>query len=124
MRLARWSLVAVVALAVHGSADAQSTNLPRGNFSSGLTGIRPTDVQFRQIDTTALTRGTAAPVQNIAQGQSGFSLGRFFKKLFTFGSNRTTGVSPLPNPGTVPGWQFPNSPIKPMQPIIPTPAVP
>jgi predicted Zn-dependent protease len=117
MRRARWLMLGIFALAMCGVAAAQSANVPQGSFSSALTGIRPTDVQFKQIDTAALAR---APVNTLQQtGQSRFSLTNFFRKMFMPTAKPTRGVSPLPDPQSVPGWQFPNSPIKPVQPVIP-----
>jgi hypothetical protein len=116
MRRARWLLLFVLALAVYGTADGQSPSLPQGSFSSGLTGIRPTDVQFKQIDTAALSR---APVNTLQQtGKSRFSLSNFFRKMFMPSAKPTHGVSPLPAPKDVPGWKF-DSPFKPVQPVIP-----
>jgi len=117
MRRARWLMLGVFSLAMCGVAAAQTANVPQGSFSSALTGIRPTDVQFKQIDTTGLLR---APVNTLQQtGGSRFSLTNFFRKMFMPSASPTRGVSPLPDPQKVPGWQFSNSPIKPVQPVIP-----
>lgn len=124
MRRARWTLAALFALAVCVSADAQSANVPKiapSGFSSAMTGIKPTDVQFRQIDTNKLLRAPGPVVQQVQAKK--FSFGSFLRKITGIGSAPVRGVSPLPNPKTVPGWQFQNSPIKPMKPILPTPVV-
>jgi hypothetical protein len=116
MRRARWLLLGVLTLGVYGIAQGQNQTLPQGSFSSGLTGIRPTDIQFKQIDTGALSR---APINTVQQtGKSRFSLSNFFRKIFTPSTKPTRGVSPLPAPKDVPGWQF-DSPFKPVKPVIP-----
>ena len=58
---------------------------------------------------------------NATQRQSG--IGGFFRKVFGFMSRPIRGSSPLPDPSTVPGWQFADSPIRPMAPILPGPIV-
>ena len=124
MRHARWSLAAALALAVGGLAHGQGANIPQfqpAGFSSALTGIKPTDVQFRQVDTQALLRAPAPTMTNVSQNR--FSFKNLFRNVFSFGGKTVHGVSPLPDPKTVPGWQFPSSPIRPVKPVIPNPIV-
>ena len=122
MHRARWSLVGMLALAVGNLANGQGANVPNlqpVGFSSALTGIKPSDVQFRQIDTKGLLR---APVPTIGKAtESRSTIKNLFRKVFGFNSKPVQGVSPLPDPATVPGWQFPDSPIKPMRPQLPGP---
>ena len=70
MRHARWSLAAALALAVGGLAHGQGANIPQfqpAGFSSALTGIKPTDVQFRQVDTQALLRCLHLPAWRVSR---------------------------------------------------------
>src|SRR5262245_58594839 len=124
MRRVRWALMGALALAIGNFANGQGANVPNlqpPGFSSALTGVRPTDIQFRQIDTNKLLRAPVPAAMNTTQRSSG--IGGFFRKVFGFIDKPKRGASPLPDPKTVPGWQFQDSPIKPMKPILPGPVV-
>ena len=99
MRLERWAFLAVVALVFANNASAQ-------NFQSALTGIKPSDVQQRKVDTANAMGGVA---QLSSVGQPRFSLTSFFRKITTFGGT-TLGRSNIPN-------QQYNNAYKPLQPV-------
>jgi hypothetical protein len=106
MRRSRWAWAGIVALALSGSARAQTSN-----YSSALTGIKPSDVQFKQVDISGALR---APNGVVSTGSSnGFSLSNFFRKLM--------GPSPTPVMGrsNIPSAQYPSA-VMPLPPVSST----
>jgi len=98
MRITHWAIAGVCALAMSGTANAQ-------NFQSGLTGVRPSDVTFRQVDTGSVVQGTPSLPTSM---QSRWSFSSFFRKVTNFGST-TRGSS------NIPAQQYPNI-VEPLRP--------
>jgi hypothetical protein len=86
---ARWAWAVVVALALGGSAGAQ-------DFSSALTGVKPANVTFKQVDTAGVLRSPIATMNT--SGTSGFSLTGFFRKLVGPSPKPIIGQSNIPVP--------------------------
>lgn len=91
MRHLRWALPGIFALAIAGSASAQTA----GNFSSGLTGVSPSAIKFKTIDTSTALQGATGAV-NAGTSNSSFSLSGFFRKLVGPSPKQVIGVSNIP----------------------------
>jgi hypothetical protein len=98
MRKAKWIVGAVLAFSFAGLAAAQQ-------FQSALTGVRPSDVQFRKIDTS----GAIASPSLTSMGQSRFSLSSFFRRLNPFAPSTPARI-------VVPRQQYPSA-FDPLPPI-------
>jgi hypothetical protein len=104
MRQTRWALAGVLALVLAGGARAQ-------NFQNALTGVKPENVQFRKVDTSATLR---APVTVLnSSSSSGFSLTNFFRRLVAPSPKSIQGMSAVPAP------QYKN-PFMPLPPVAST----
>ena len=90
MRCLRWAFVGVFALALTGSVHAQ------GSPQTALTGVKPSDLQFKKVDTGEVMR-SANGAMNTA-GASGFSLTSFFRRLTGPGNKTLMGSSAIPPP--------------------------
>jgi hypothetical protein len=99
MRLFRWAFAGALALALAGDGQAQ-------DYSSALTGVNPSSVTGKRIDTSGAISGT--PVLSGAAGNS-FSLSSFFRRMTGFGA-------PIMGGSSVPVPTFSN-PVAPSLPI-------
>lgn len=106
MRRLRWALLGFVVLAMGNSANAQS-------FANGLTGIKPSDVQFKQIDIPKTLMAPQATTQNI--GPSRFSLSNLLRPFVGPSTKPVRGSSIIPN------QQYPNAynPLPPINSTVP-----
>ena len=101
MRLLRWACVGLFALAFSGNVRAQ------GSPQTALTGVSPSKMIFKKVDTSDVLR---SPTGAMSSGASGFSLTSFFRRLTGPGNKTIMGRSDVPAP------RFGN-PIKPMLPF-------
>lgn len=86
MRLASWVAVGVVAFGFATSANAQTSGSPQAltpsNLSSVMTGVKPSDVQFRMPDGRLLPKGAVPTSPTAATAtRSRFSLASLFARL-------------------------------------------
>jgi hypothetical protein len=90
---ARWAWAAILALGLTGGAKAQ-------DLSSALTGVKPSNLQFKQVDTSGALR---SPISAMNSGSSSrFSLTGIFRKLAAPSPKPIIGVS------NIPAQQYPN----------------
>lgn len=109
----RGSIVAVACLVLAltaGRGAAQGLGTPV------LGGASPSSLIFKPIDLTSAV--VAAPGQT-ATLTNRFNFSALFSKLPVPSWPVTRGVSNLPSPSQIPGWNY-ASPIKPVLPIIPS----
>lgn len=99
MRMAHLAWAGVIALALATDAHAQ-------NFQSAISGIKPSDVQFKKVDTSSAIGGAPSLTE---AGQFSFGLTGLFRKITNF--NR-----PTPTATRVPTPQY-NSRFTPLKPI-------
>lgn len=104
MRLLRWACAGILALALTDRANAQ-------DFQSALTGIKPSDVQFKQVDISGALRATNPVIESGSQNR--FSLSNFFRRLTGPSTKTIIGRSNIPAP------QYPSA-IMPLAPIMST----
>jgi hypothetical protein len=109
MRLLRWAFVGVLALALTDRAQAQTNIGPIQ--PNALTGIKPSDVQFKKVDTTSLLRAPI-PAANTA-GTNSFSLTGIFRRL------TGTGTTPIMGRSNIPAPQY-QSAVTPLLPVMST----
>jgi len=69
-----------------GSASAQ-------DYSSALTGVKPSDVKFKTIDTSSVLRTPSMTTSSLGQT---FSLTNFFRKFTGPSTKPVRGVSAIP----------------------------
>jgi hypothetical protein len=90
MRRLRWALLGVLALVATESAQAQTA----GNFQTALTGVSPSAIQFKPIDTTNAMQGASGVVT--AGTSNSLSINSFFRRFLGLGSAPVRGVSNIP----------------------------
>lgn len=87
MRKAHLVLAGLIALALAPNARAQ-------NFQSAISGVKPSDVQFKKVDTSGAIGGTSSLT---TIGKSPFSLTGFFRRITGLGQPKSV-IAPVPAP--------------------------
>lgn len=106
MRLIRWACVGLVALAFSGNVRAQ------GSPQTALTGVSPSKMVFKKVDTGEVLR---SPNGAMSSGASGFTLTNFFRRLTGPGPQTFRGRSDVP----APRFANPITPALPINSIVP-----
>jgi hypothetical protein len=107
MRSLRWAFATMVALALSNGAQAQTN----GNFSTALTGVNASNLQFKPIDTSGALQ---LPSGTSQMSSSTFNVSGFFRRLV--GMNSAT---PIIGQSNIPAAQY-NPAVSPLPPILST----
>lgn len=92
MRRIFWVSAFMVVWLTAGNAHAQE-------FSSGFTGVRPAQIQFKQIDVPGLARSTSPVISSTSSPSMFGSLTNFFRSFnLTATGSSIRGNSAIPRP--------------------------